>query len=438
MAMTRVYSFALALAVALPLLVLADANGPDPGYAGVPGELGTCASCHASGANSVNTKGGSVSIGFPNGLNYTPGQKQHWVVTVADSSARRWGFEATARLSTNNSSMAGSFKSTDTLTQVLCSSTNFRAQLNTSGTCSSSAPLMYVEHSLAGTRPGTTGSVTFAFDWTPPATDAGAIKVYIAGNAANGNNQDDSGDHIYSASYTLTPAAAANAPTITSVVNGASFTGSIVAGSWASIIGTNLSGTTRTWNSADFVNGTPTSLDGVSVTVGGKPAFVYYISPTQINVQVPAAASGTADVVVTSGSSTSNTAQATVADWSPAFFVAGNYAIATHGDGTLVTSDSPAAKGETITLWGTGFGATTPAVAPGQLPGDAIAYVTAFPTVTIAGVRASLYAAALNPNALGLYQVIVTLPTSIPSGDQPIVATVAGVSSPAAVMLSVK
>jgi uncharacterized protein (TIGR03437 family) len=438
--MIRTSSIALAALAAVPVILLADASGPDPGYAGVPGELGTCAVCHGSGASSVNTKGGSVSIAFPNGPTYTPGQKQHWVVTVADSTARRWGFEATARQASSNSTQAGSFKSTDTNTQVLCSTTGFRAQFNNSGTCASNAPLMYVEHTLAGTRLGTTGSVTFEFDWTPPATDVGAINVYIAGNAANGNNQDDFGDHIYSASYTLKTAT--NGPTVTSVVNGASFTGNIAAGSWVSILGTNLSGNSRSWTSADFTNGTPTSLDGVSVSIGGKAAFVYYISPTQINVQAPDVASGSTSIVVTSGGTASNTATATVADYSPAFFVAGNYAIATHADGSLVApagtfaGSTPAARGETVTLWGTGFGATTPSVAPGQTAGSsAIAYVNSPPSVSIGGVTASVYGAALNPSALGLYQVTVTVPPSAPSGDQPIVASVGGQSSPASGVL---
>src|SRR5690242_17829509 len=144
--MPRTSSIVLAISAALPLLLLADATGPEPGYAGVPGELGTCAACHGSGSSSVNTKGGSVSIAFPNGLTYTPGQKQHWVVTVADSTARRWGFEATARQASNSKTQAGGFKATDTLTQVLCATTSFRASLNTSGACSASSPLMYVEH----------------------------------------------------------------------------------------------------------------------------------------------------------------------------------------------------------------------------------------------------------------------------------------------------
>jgi len=109
--MVRTCSLAISVVAFFPLLLLADVNGPDPGYAGVPGELGTCAACHASGANSVNTQNGRVSIAFPNGLTYTPRQTQHWVVTVADSSARRWGFEATARQAGNTKTQAGGFKS---------------------------------------------------------------------------------------------------------------------------------------------------------------------------------------------------------------------------------------------------------------------------------------------------------------------------------------
>ncbi|HUA58484.1 MAG TPA: IPT/TIG domain-containing protein [Verrucomicrobiae bacterium] len=78
------------------------------------------------------------------------------------------------------------------------------------------------------------------------------------------------------------------APVITSVVNDASFRPPIVASSWVAIGGTDLSGTTRSWGLADFVwNRLPTSLDGVSVTINGIPAYVHYISPGQVNVLAP-------------------------------------------------------------------------------------------------------------------------------------------------------
>jgi hypothetical protein len=150
---------------------LADAAGPNPGLSGVPGEQGNCTACHGSGASSVNTKGGSVAINFGGRRTYVPGQVQHWIVTVTDASAKRWGFQAAARKSSAVNTPAGGFTATDSNTQVLCSSSNFRsAQLTKTGACSTSLPLMYVEHTLAGTRLGTTGSITFQFDWTPPAT----------------------------------------------------------------------------------------------------------------------------------------------------------------------------------------------------------------------------------------------------------------------------
>jgi uncharacterized protein (TIGR03437 family) len=421
----------------LPLFVYANSGGPDPGYSGVPGEGGTCAACHGSGESSVNTKGGSVSINFGGASTYVPGEVQHWIVTIADSSARRWGFQATARNTSAVSTTAGGFTSTDANTQVLCSSTSFRnVGSATGGVCSSSVPLMYVEHTLAGTRLGTTGSTTFQFDWTPPATDVGSISVYIAANAANGNGNNDSGDHIYSATYTLTPAASGSAPVISDggVVNGASFGAPIEAGSWVTIRGTGISTTTRTWTAADFTNGTPTSLDGVSVSMGGKPAFVYYISPTQINVQAPDFGTGSIGVTVTNSAGTSNTVNVTATSFAPAFFQAGTYAIATHLDGTLVApaglvaGSSPAARGETVVLWGTGFGSVSPTVAAGetsaQALGDAVASVVATPAITIGGVPVTVVAGALNPSALGLYQIAVTVPDTVASGDQAIVASV--------------
>src|SRR6266480_5165305 len=102
----------------------ADVNGPDPGLSGIPGEVGTCANCHASGANSIDTKGGSVRLTLPKGNSYIPGEVQRWVITVTDSSARRWGFQTAARKATANSTLAGGFKSIDSNTQVICSNTS--------------------------------------------------------------------------------------------------------------------------------------------------------------------------------------------------------------------------------------------------------------------------------------------------------------------------
>src|SRR5271168_4418788 len=81
-------------------------------------------------------------------------------------------------------------------------------------------------------------------------------------------------------------------PTITLVANAEGESPTIAPNTWVEVKGLNLSkaGDSRIWQGSDFVNGQlPVSLDGVSVTVGGKSAYVYYISPTQVNILTPPA-----------------------------------------------------------------------------------------------------------------------------------------------------
>ena len=104
----------------VPFLIWAYEFGPDAGYSGVPGESGSCATlgCHTGTAN---TGKGSVTVAFAGGNTYTPGVTQHLVVTIADPAATQklWGFQLTARLSSNNKSMAGTFQSTDQFTLLI-------------------------------------------------------------------------------------------------------------------------------------------------------------------------------------------------------------------------------------------------------------------------------------------------------------------------------
>src|SRR5450759_3337128 len=360
----------------IPILLWAYEYGPDPGYTGVPNELGTCTAvgCHVGTTNDPANKG-SVSVAFPNGQTYVPGTKQHLVVTIADPVQRAWGFQLTARLASNNATLAGTFASTDQNTTLMCSRSDlnaFQALPFVSGktqTCPASMTLQYMEHSQAGynARRGHTGSETYEFDWTPPATNSGNVIVYVSGNAANGDLTVN-GDHIYNTSFTLTPAAAGNTPSIDvgGVVSGASFQPGIVPGSWLTIQGSNLSPVTDTLDKA-IVNGNlPTALDGVSVNVGSKAAYVYFISPGQINVQAPDVGTGSVPVTVTTPTGTSVAVTADVVAQSPAFFLwPGSQAVATRNsdaslavkDGTFPGATTVAAKpGDVLILWGTGFG----------------------------------------------------------------------------------
>jgi uncharacterized protein (TIGR03437 family) len=431
----------------IPFILFGYSTGPDAGYSGVPGES-TCASCHSGGKGS-----GSVTVTFPGGLTYSPGIAQHLVVTVADSAQKRWGFQLTARQSGSSTSPGGGFTvGSDGYTQLVCTSSAFRNEQFGNG-CSGSTtyPLQYIEHTSAGTRLGQTGSAQFSFTWTPPANSTGNITIYVAGNAANGDGST-SGDHIYTASYTLSPAAT-NVPTISKngIVNAAGFQQSIEAGSWVAITGTNLSSTTRAWTANDFTNGAfPTSLDGVSVTINGNPAFVEYVSPTQINVQAPTDSStGSVPVQVRNALGTSQVATVTLQTASPAFFPwGGKYAAATQIDysyvgppnlfGSAVTT-TPARPGDTLILWGTGFGPTNPAVPAGaNTPSNIVATPANQIAVMVGNIPATVLGAALTPGNAGVYQIAIQVPASAPNGDLPIVAQVAGVSSPANIYLTVQ
>jgi len=426
------------IAFALPIAIYAYATGPDPGYSGVPSEGGSCSSCHSGSGGS-----GSVSVAFPNGLVYTPGVTQHLIVTVADSAQRRWGFQLAARQASNSRSQAGTFSPSDGNSQLVCVTTSFRQS-----SCSASGALQYIEHTLAGTRSGQKNSAAFAFDWNPPATDVGDVVVYVAGNAANADGTQF-GDHIYANKYTLHSQAPApsNLPTITSVVNGASFQPGIAPGSWVTIQGTNLASSSRTWRNDEIVNGVlPTRLDDVSVSIDGNPAAVFYISPTQINVQAPDDANqGPVQVKVTTAAGASSAFTAMLQPASPACFLwSGRYAVATRQDYSLVgptslfaNATTPAKPGEVVILWGTGFGPTTPATPADEIVAGA-AYDAQAPVVTIGGIQAQVIGAALSPGFAGLYQIAVVIPPTAPSGDLPIMAALNGVQSPGNVYITVQ
>ena len=192
----------------------------------------------------------------------------------------------------------------------------------------------------------------------------------------------------------------------------------------------------------------PTQLDGVSVSIGGQPAYVEFVSPGQINVLAPNIAAGPVQVTVTNSMGTSQPVSATAALDGPAFFLwAYTYAVATYTDYTYAAKNGaiggvatvPAAPGDVLILWGTGFGPTNPAATPGQEVPPSGLYSTANPvTVSIGGIDAIVYGSVLSPGFAGLYQIAVQVPTSAPNGDLPIIATVNGVSSPATTLLTVQ
>ncbi len=239
------------------------------------------------------------------------------------------------------------------------------------------------------------------------------------------------------------------APSIRAIVDGATFASTTGAPSaYMSIFGSNLATGSTDWGSA-FVNGNaPTTLGGASVTVNGTPAYIAYASPGQLNIVTPAiAATGSGiPVVVAVGGQQSGAFNITLQSVAPFFFFwplaspqNTKYLVAQHANPTsdvgsvgLFPGNSPpttpAKPGETIVLYGTGFGLTTPAIAPGTLTTVAN-HLSAPPTATVGGIPATVQFAGLANGFCELYQVDLTIPASTPDGDQAVVLTVNGTQS---------
>ena len=176
------------------------------------------------------------------------------------------------------------------------------------------------------------------------------------------------------------------------------------------------------------------------MTINNQPAYVEYVSPTQINVIAPGdAAAGNVEVKVTSNNQTSDAMVATMQSFAPALFsFDGKYLAATHADNSFLGKNglfsanpaltAPAKPGETIVLYGTGFGPTNPSVPAGQRT-TVLAPTTNPVNVTIGGQPAAVSFSGLVPPYASLYQLNVVVPASVPDGDQRVVATVSGQAS---------
>ena len=287
-------------------------------------------------------------------------------------------------------------------------------------------------------------------DGGPPASAAivtpYGVKVDSAGNVLIADTGHGSVRKITGAAA----AGGGSAPSISAngVVNGASFQPGIVANSWVTIQGGGLAPKTDDWSNSIVKGALPTSLDGVSVTMGGKAAYIYYITPGQLNVLAPDVSPGPVSVVVTTPSGSSTAFTVTASLFGPAFFLwPANQVVATRQDfslavkaGTFTGTSTAAAKpGDVVILWATGFGPTNPAAPAGvAVPGDKAYSTATMPTVTIGNAPAVVYGAALAPGSVGLYQIAIQVPTSLADGDWPVQATIGGVTSPTGAVLTVK
>jgi uncharacterized protein (TIGR03437 family) len=207
-------------------------------------------------------------------------------------------------------------------------------------------------------------------------------------------------------------------------------------GSWIEIYGYNLASATGGWTGADFTgNNAPTMLGGVSVTIGGQPAFVDYISPYQVNAQVPSnIATGELQLTITNAGVTGAPVDVTINATQPGllaptnFFVISSqggsqYVAAILPDGSYVlpagavagVTSRPAKPGETILMFGVGFGPVTPNIPAGVIATGDSQLSLPF-EISFGQTQAQLSYFGLAPTFVGLYQFNVTVP-AVPDSD---------------------
>jgi uncharacterized protein (TIGR03437 family) len=182
----------------------------------------------------------------------------------------------------------------------------------------------------------------------------------------------------------------------------------------------------------------PPEFNGTSVLIGALQAPLYSLSDGQLTVQIPTELQPSTDysIVVAANGGYTLPDSVTLAPVQPGVAASNGRVTAQHAaDFSPVTPDSPATGGEMIILTLVGMGATDPPVASGAAaPSDPMASTVIPPMVTVAGQQADIVFAALMPGAVGLYQIELTVPSGLPSGDQPVVVTQGGVIANIAVL----
>jgi uncharacterized protein (TIGR03437 family) len=190
------------------------------------------------------------------------------------------------------------------------------------------------------------------------------------------------------------------------------------------------------------------------VAIAGQKAFVYAISPSQVNVQVPSnVAPGPQQLTVTTGGGITSPQPVTLSTtkpglYAPAALLAGSLQYtASFNDPPLTfvmptgavsgLNSRPAHPGDIIVLWGVGFGAVTPAVDPGQVVQQLNAVTTPV-QFSVGGIPAQTLYAGLAPQAIGLYQFNVIVPNVAPGNAVPVTFSQSGVAGTQTLYIAVQ
>ncbi len=229
----------------------------------------------------------------------------------------------------------------------------------------------------------------------------------------------------------------------------------IAPATWIEIYGVNLATTrSQTWAGGDFHGSqAPSALGGTTVTVAGMPAYVDFVSPGQVNVQIPSGVpTGSQSLVVTTAGGSSVDYAITVNPVEPGLLAPPSFSLNGAQNIAAVFSNTlrfvypisvpgaltaRARPGDNITLYGIGFGPVTPDIPAGQIVQQTNALQNAL-QVTLGNVPAQITYAGLAPGYVGLYQINVVVPQVSASDKVPIAFTLNGVSGLQTLVIAVQ
>jgi len=216
-------------------------------------------------------------------------------------------------------------------------------------------------------------------------------------------------------------------PQVGGLSNGASFAQSVAPGSIVSLFISGFPLPTATASTIPL----PTNLGGASVTIGSGSLPFYYVSSTQINVQLPWDLPTGANTVMVSGGGASATAAFNVVPAAPGIFVWGsNQAVVQNQDLTLNQPAKPAKAGSWVTVYLTGIGPLDNPVGLGDAtPAQPLSRATTAAQATVGGMAAQIYFIGMTPGLVGLAQANIQVPSTLAPGTYPIQIVMGTVAS---------
>lgn len=441
---------------AFPLYLLSNAGGAPNGRTGgdFPNEMSCVDGCHAG--SEPNSGPGRFSLLIDSApaaqYRYTPGETVTVRVRISDPQAARTGFQLTARAG-DGCTPGGTLMPGEMQVRV------------SSGPCNADT-VQWATHAFAKTG----NDEAFDVRWTAPMRDIGPVTLAAAGNGANGD-QGRPGDNIYHAQAVIRPAEDSGGPAPAISSGGvvlATLAPAVREGApnaIASVFGTEFApaGTGVRNPLLDDDGRIAAVLAETCVEVSGRRAPLFAVFPTQINFQIPDQAGlGPQAVNVIRGCGTANEQRSmdesfTINAAAPAFFLFNpnvsqavaaqrHPALTSVGPADLIPGvTTPARPGEVLILYGTGFGATDPPTAAGEIPertdeqARPLATAAGNVQVTIGGMAATtVYYIGGAPCCAGLNQLAVQVPENAPAGELPLILTIDGVASPAGPFVAVE